>query len=344
VKRVAEATTISRTGLIQQRIWAVDGALRAWAGDFRGRRWLYEGLRFTAKQAWACLFGALMLALLTITHRLWPTGAPLARYDFMVIAAVLIQAGMLAFRLERPQEALVIAVFHVTGTLMEIYKIAHGSWSYPEASVLRIAGVPLFSGFMYASVGSYMARATRLFHIRFFNYPPLWTTWALALAAYVNFFTHHYLPDIRLVLFAASVLIFWRTSFDFTPERVRRRMPMLPALLGVAFCIWLAENIATGAMAWIYPSQRNGWHMVPITKMGSWYLLMMLSFVLVTVVHPPVRAAQPAQPAAGRRTRLATAGMLWTLFTMFRADPPPPPPTEQRLRDDEDVSGAPPRP
>jgi len=38
---------------------------------------------------------------------------------------------------------------------------------------LRIMGVPLFSGFMYACVGSYMARVWRIFDFRFDRFPPL---------------------------------------------------------------------------------------------------------------------------------------------------------------------------
>jgi uncharacterized membrane protein YoaT (DUF817 family) len=339
----ANATPLAWTAPIQTRLWAADDAARGWAGVSPWRRGIYEFGRFGLKQAWACLFGGLLLGLLTITHQVWPANAPLARYDFMVIAAVTIQAVLLLTRAERWDEAVVIAVFHVVGTAMEIYKVAHGSWSYPEHSVLRIAGVPLFSGFMYSAVGSYMARAMRLFHIRFFHYPPIWTTWALALTAYVNFFTHHFWPDIRLGLFAVSALLFWRTSFDFTPERTKRRMPMLIGLILVAFFIWLAENLATNAVAWIYPMQRHGWRMVPIEKMGSWYLLMLLSFVLVTVVHRPDRAAE--QPAPRSRFRASLGGALWLFMSLFKADPPPPPATEQTFNDHEDerAAGAPPR-
>ena len=49
---------------------------------------LYEFVRFGLKQGWACLFGALMLALLLGTHVFYPKGAWLARYDFLVLAAV----------------------------------------------------------------------------------------------------------------------------------------------------------------------------------------------------------------------------------------------------------------
>ena len=51
----------------------------------------------------------------------------------------------------------------LVGTVMEMFKTGVGSWIYPEPSFFRIGGVPLFSGFMYAAVGSYIARAWRLF-------------------------------------------------------------------------------------------------------------------------------------------------------------------------------------
>src|SRR6476619_2440754 len=116
---------------------------------------------------------------------------------------------MLAFRLETFEEARVIFIFHVVGTAMEIFKTSVGSWLYPEVSLLRIGGVPLFSGFMYASIGSYIARTMRLFDLRYVGYPPLWAPWLLAIGAYVNFFTHHYVVDVRWGLFAFSGLIFW---------------------------------------------------------------------------------------------------------------------------------------
>ena len=112
---------------------------------------------------------------------------------------------MLATRLETWEEARVIFVFHIVGTVMEIFKTGVGSWLYPEDSLLRIAGVPLFSGFMYASVGSYLARVWRIFDFSFTRFPPIWLQAALAAAIYANFFSHHFLPDIRIALFLASV-------------------------------------------------------------------------------------------------------------------------------------------
>ncbi len=262
--------------------------------------------RFFLLQAWACAFGGLILGLILLTGWLWPRDFPLARYDFLFLAAVSFQAVLLATRLERWDEAAVIAIFHVVGTIMELFKTSQGSWSYPEAAFFRIAGVPLFTGFMYSAIGSYMARSIRLFDVAYLRYPPLWTTWILAVAAYVNFYSHHFVPDIRLGLFAFSVLIFWPTLLQFTVDRTPRRVPVLIVFALVAFFIWVAENIGSVAGAWLYPDQHRGWRMVSLEKLGSWYLLMLLSVVLLTVVHRPRRigdsaALQTQAPARVRR-------------------------------------------
>ena len=250
------------------------------------RLWLYEFVLFGFKQGWACLFGGLMLALLLATHFLYPENAALHRYDFLPLSAIAIQAAMLAFRLETWAEAKVILIFHIVGTVMELFKTAAGSWIYPEASVLHIGAVPLFSGFMYAAVGSYIARVWRIFDFRFTGYPARWTTWLLAAAIYVNFFAHHWLPDIRVLLFAVTILLFWRTRIHFRNWRDHRWMPLLLGFLLVALFIWGAENIGTFARAWTYPGQEDGWEMVSLAKLGSWFLLMLISFVLVELVSP----------------------------------------------------------
>jgi uncharacterized membrane protein YoaT (DUF817 family) len=140
---------------------------------------------------------------------------------------------------------------------------------------------------MYAAVGSYIARVWRIFRFSYDHYPPRWASDALAVAIYVNFFAHHWLPDIRLGLFAATALLFWRTRVRFTPFRVERWMPLPLGWLLVALFIWFAENIATFSHTWLYPAQRDGWSMVPPEKLGAWYLLMIISFVLVAALHRP---------------------------------------------------------
>jgi len=226
-----------------------------------------------------------MLGLLLGTHFFYPPSAPLARYDFLTIAALAIQLAMLALRLETWEEAKVIVAFHVVGTVMEVFKTSAGSWIYPEPNLLRIGGVPLFSGFMYGAVGSYLARVWRIFDLRMEPWPRAPWPQLLAAAIYVNFFAHHWLPDFRLLLFALMALMFWRTKAHFTVWREQRWMPLLLGWFLVALFIWFAENLGTFARAWTYPTQARAWHLVSPMKLGAWYLLMYISFVLVATVH-----------------------------------------------------------
>jgi len=242
---------------------------------------------FGIKQAWVCLFGGLMVALLIVTHFYYPTGASLPRYDALTIAAVLIQILLIALGLEEWDEVAVILLFHVAGTCMELFKTAVGSWIYPEFAYLRIGGVPLFTGFMYASVGSYIARACRGFDLRFSNHPSLAVTVPLAIAIYANFFLHHYLPDVRYWLIAGIAIVFRRCSVFFLIDRKYQRMPLLLGFALIAVFIWFAENVGTYSHAWLYPSQMQGWAMVSVGKLGSWFMLTIMSYVMVTWVYRP---------------------------------------------------------
>src|SRR5450756_1235325 len=128
---------------------------------------LWECSLFVFKQGWACLFGGIILSLVLLTKWAWPAHAPIARYDFLFLAAVIIQILLLVLRMETILKAWVILIFHVVGTLMELFKTNVGSWTYPENNIFRIGHVPLFSGFMYASVGSFLARVTRILDMRY---------------------------------------------------------------------------------------------------------------------------------------------------------------------------------
>jgi len=245
-----------------------------------------EFLVFGIKQAWACLFGGLLLTGI-IASAWWPADWPLQRYDALLIYAVAIQVGFLVTKLERPSEALVILVFHVTGTVMEVFKTSQGSWSYPDQGLLRIGDVPLYSGFMYASVGSYLARVFRVFEFRFSRYPRRRWTVILAALIYLNFFTHHYTYDIRMLLITATFLLWLQTFVHYRVWRWQHQMPLTLGFGLVALFIFLAENLGTIVGAWRYPNQETGWQMVSWAKFPAWFLLMILSFVLVTLIHRP---------------------------------------------------------
>lgn len=53
------------------------------------------------------------------------------------------------------------------------------------------------------------------------------------------------------------------------------------------FFLWLAEKSGIFAAVWHDPHQAGGWRLVPLNKCGAWYLLMLISFVLVSLVHRP---------------------------------------------------------
>ncbi len=251
-----------------------------------GRVW-HELLIFGVLQAWACLFAGVLLGFILLTKIGYPPWMPIARYDFLLLVAVTTQVALLALKFERIEEAKVILIFHVVATVMELFKTAKGSWIYPDANVIRIAGVPLFSGFLYSAVGSYIARCWRLFDFRFSNYPDARWTWLLALLIYVNFFTHHYIIDARWALFTIAAAIYGRTMIHFTVDRVPRRMPLLLGFFLVSLFIWLAENIGSFSAVWLYPHQLRTWSPVTWGKLGSWFLLMIISFVLVSLVNTP---------------------------------------------------------
>jgi uncharacterized membrane protein YoaT (DUF817 family) len=140
---------------------------------------------------------------------------------------------------------------------------------------------------MYAAIGSYLARVWRLFDFRFTRHPPLDWAAILALAIYVNFFSHHFLPDIRLWLIGAAVVMFGWTQVYFRIWKRHRHMPLLLGFTLVALFIWFAENIGTGMNVWRYPSQRHHWSMVPLAKLEAWFLLMIVSYTLVAFVARP---------------------------------------------------------
>lgn len=264
---------------------------------------LAEFVMFVLKQGWAALFGGLFLIAIVGTAAVWRDDWALARYDALFLFAVVTQALFLWFRLESRDEARVIVLFHIVGTVMEVFKLQMGSWSYPEPGLVKLAGVPLFSGFMYASVGSYMARVIRLFDMRFAPYPPFGLTVVLAVAIYANFFLHHFTVDTRWFLFAATVAIFWRTRIWFFIGENVYWMPLPLAAFLSAFFLWVAENVGTGTGTWAYAGQ-SAFEWVRWGKLGSWYLLLYVSFLLVTLVfrdclHPrPIVRPSRAEPEA----------------------------------------------
>lgn len=205
----------------------------------------------------------------------------LYRYDAILVILLAVQYLMYRSRLETRDEIKVICVFHIIGLLLEIYKVRMGSWSYPEPGFTKLFGVPLYSGFMYASVASYMCQVWRRLRMDMTGWPGLASSGLLGGAIYLNFFTHHFIPDFRWWLTGLVLIVFWKTWIIYRVRTVTYRMPLTLAFFIVGFFIWLAENIATFFNAWKYPDQHQGWQLVGFGKISSWFLLVIISVIIV---------------------------------------------------------------
>lgn len=261
---------------------ALLGATRSSPLARRLPRPLAELAFFALKQARACLFAFVIFLSVFVVPRAGLWHVP--RYDLLLLIALATQAWMLWRRVETWDEAKTIAVFHVAGFALEAFKVSPGihSWSYPDAAFTKVLGVPLFSGFMYASVGSYVMQSWRMLDQRVERHPPYWMTGLLAAAMYLNLFTHHVMPDLRWYLAAVALGLYARCMVVFKPLDQERRMPLLLGFVLVGFFIWIAENLGTFFGVWRYPDQFGAWATVALGKWSSWAMLTLLSFTLVS--------------------------------------------------------------
>ena len=229
-------------------------------------------------QAVSCIFPVLIFISLAFSSALH-LGIP--RYDLLLIVCIIAQVIMYRIGLETRDEVLVITLFHLLGLVMELHKVHHGSWSYPEDAYTKIMGVPLYAGFMYASVGSYICQAWRNLRLDTVHWPNSIYAIAIGAAIYLNFFTNAFIADVRLYIALVLIVIFRKTKFSF---QLHQKIYYISALLSFAiigFFIWLAENIATFFDAWKYAYQHTGWQMVTWHKITSWSLLVIVSIIIV---------------------------------------------------------------
>jgi uncharacterized membrane protein YoaT (DUF817 family) len=237
-------------------------------------------LRFAWVEAQCCLFAVLFFLGLALV-RLVPL--PIDPADALLLWCLGITLVLWLVRWETGREVAVIFGFHVVGLALELFKVSQGSWSYPDTGLATIGGVPLYSGFMYAAVGSYVCQAWRRLHLRITGYRARATACVAGLI-YLNFFTSHVTWDVRLALALALLLVTRRAWVHYTVGRHRYAMPLAASFVLIGFFLWLAENAATLLRAWQYPSQESVWTLVHAAKLGSWSLLVVVSIVLVAAV------------------------------------------------------------
>lgn len=258
-------------------------------------RFLAEFLYFGIKEARACLFAGLFFAVVFTVPRDGILSIP--RYDVLLVAALGIQVWMFRAKLETLDEVKSIMLFHIIGFALEVFKTSSGikSWAYPDFAYTKLLGVPLFSGFMYAAIGSYIIQAWRFLDLRVVHHPPYWMAGIIALLIYANFFTHHYIGDYRWYIAACVLGLYARTTVIFRPLDRNRKMPLLLSFLLIGFFIWLAENISTFFGIWKYPNQLGAWSAVHVGKWSSWSLLIIMTFTIVAnLKHIKERIHVPA--------------------------------------------------
>lgn len=243
-------------------------------------RFLAQLVRFGWLELQSCAFAIGVFVGLALA---FVVPLPIDRYDALLLWCLALTFGFWAIGLETWREVLVIFAFHALGLGLELFKVAEGSWTYPGEAWTKVGGVPLFSGFMYAAVGSYICQAWRRFDLRVSHYPAALTT-VVAIGIYANFFTHHWIVDLRVLLAVVGLVVLRRCQVHFTVGSARYRMPLSLSFLLIGFFLWLAENMATFLNAWRYPGQADVWEAVHTSKLGAWALLVTMSFVLVATV------------------------------------------------------------
>lgn len=244
------------------------------------RELLSDAVTFTRLQFLSAIFGISVFTILAITKFV----SPIPRYDLVLVLCIAVQWVMVRTRIESISELKVISLFHVLGLGLEVWKVKHGSWAYPYAGYIRIAEVPLYSGFMYASVASYITQAWKHFDLQMQPLPPRWLAAGLASAAYLNFFANTYLTDYRWWVIGAVMLAYVRARCSFTLNGRRYWLPLNAAFVLIALFIYIGENLGTLLGGWRYPNQELAWSIVHQSKISSWFLLIIVSYIIVAAL------------------------------------------------------------
>ena len=92
---------------------------------------------------------------------------------------------------------------------------------------------------------------------------------------------HHFLSDMRWCIMLILLFVFGKSRVSFKLAQRQYSMQVIQSFLLIGFFIWLGENIATFLGAWKYPDQLQTWQMVHLGKISSWYLLVIISIIII---------------------------------------------------------------
>ncbi len=239
---------------------------------------------FFLKNFFAAIYGIIFIVIIYLSNFIHFYG--IARFDIIFVTIVLLQVVFISLKIESKNDFLVICIFHIVATVMEVFKTSGsiGSWQYPWVgeTIFHIYNVPLFTGFMYSAIGSYITRAQHCLNLRYIHYPKHHFVILLWVLIYINFFAHHFLYDFRFFLIAGSFFLFFPTYVEFQVYKKKRKIHFITSALLTAVVVWIAENISTFYKIWLYPNQLAGWEMVSFSKVTAWYMLLIVSFAIIS--------------------------------------------------------------
>lgn len=270
--------------------------------SMRKFRWLVIFLDFVRLELLSSAFPLGLLALVIASSSLSIPG--IHRYDWLLVGGLVLQLALLALKLESWLDALVMLGYHLLGLALEILKVRAGSWTYPEPALTKIAGVPLFSGFMYASVASYMSIAWRKMNLEIVRWPGKWVSLGLFVGVYLQFFLPISWIGVqaafapRLVSAAIVAACFWRTRVYFDSGGARLWMPLNLSFVLIAFFIWVAENLCTRCGIWLYPHQQSTWEPVHIEKVLPWSLMVVVSVTILYTYKEAIKVRLRSVPSS----------------------------------------------
>jgi uncharacterized membrane protein YoaT (DUF817 family) len=262
-------------------LYWLDGALARRARDRRAAALSLATrlLRFGRTLAVSAVFPAVIFATLALTKHL--DFGPVPRYDALFIAFVLLQLALILAKFEDWHDARIAVSFHLVGLGLELYKVNVGAWTYPEEAFTKIHNVPLYSGFMYGSVAAFLSQLWKRMRFSLIHWPAPFAVALVGMGIYLHYFVSGYGAGMRSLLMLATGWLFARSRLEYSNSGERRSIPVLFVFSALGLFVWIAENLATYLGAWAYPYQLEHWQMVTLSKINAWFLLGIVSFILL---------------------------------------------------------------
>ncbi|MEO0343657.1 MAG: DUF817 family protein [Pseudomonadota bacterium] len=228
-------------------------------------------------QICAAWFGIAFLVAIAGSAAIWQEDWALARNDALFGVGVALVLLVFMLGVNRGFDAVPMVFVFALGIGLELQKTGIGAWAYADDGTLMLGAKPLFVGFMYASVASYVIRALRLKGLQVLHLPH----WGWAALGGIVLYGAYFLA---LPFWGRPVLILWA---GLLYHRARVQSPSgswlpVPVALGfAALLLWVAENVGTMSGTWTYSGQSAG-ELVSLSKIGAWFVLLTVIFSVVT--------------------------------------------------------------